>query len=325
MAGTPQDRLELVRSSCRRVADRARYVIICDEKIAVLARRLALEALRPPTLELEHHIVGTPEETAAFFFTLDSINFGSGYFPFLRKRPGMSGYFTIASSLADRFRQSGPLSIDELRSMTATTCASLFGQSLDDGPIHELMELFAHALRDLGDWLERRFGGNPLHAIEAADGSASRFVDRVCEMPMFRDESEYEGSRVAFYKRAQILVSDLALAFGDAPPGRFDDLDRLTIFADNLVPHVLRVEGVLDYADALAGAIDAGAPIVAGSPQEIELRACAVDAVERLVSRLAELGVRVTARNLDVLLWNLGQSPTYKQASPRHRSRSIFY
>ena len=33
---------------------------------------------------------------------LDSINFGSGWFPTLRKRPGMSGYFTVASSL-DRF------------------------------------------------------------------------------------------------------------------------------------------------------------------------------------------------------------------------------
>ncbi len=38
-----------------------------------------------------------------------------------------------------------------------------------------------------------------------------------------------------FYKRAQIVASDLALA-GVA---RFADLDRLTIFADNLVPHVL--------------------------------------------------------------------------------------
>ncbi|MEZ5167114.1 MAG: hypothetical protein R2695_11730 [Acidimicrobiales bacterium] len=31
--------------------------------------------------------------------SLDAINFGSGYFPYLRKRPGMSGYHTVASSL----------------------------------------------------------------------------------------------------------------------------------------------------------------------------------------------------------------------------------
>ena len=50
------------------------------------------------------------------------------------------------------------------------------------------------------------------------------------------------------------MPSDLALA-GVA---EFDDLDRLTIFADNLVPHVLRVDGVLRYDPELAARIDAG-------------------------------------------------------------------
>ena len=57
-----------------------------------------------------------------------------------------------------------------------------------------------------------------------------------------------------FFKRAQLVPSDLALA-GMA---RFRDLDRLTIFADNLVPHVLRVDGVLVYDPRLAARIDAG-------------------------------------------------------------------
>ena len=54
-------------------------------------------------------------------------------------------------------------------------------------------------------------------------------------MPFFADPG--------FYKRAQIVPNDLAVA-GVAD---FRDLDRLTIFADNLVPHVLRVDGVLRY------------------------------------------------------------------------------
>ena len=65
-------------------------------------------------------------------------------------------------------------------------------------------------------------------------------------MPFFRD--------TGFYKRAQIVPADLALA-GVA---EFHDLDRLTIFADNLVPHVLRVDGVLRYDPELAARIDAG-------------------------------------------------------------------
>ena len=52
-------------------------------------------------------------------------------------------------------------------------------------------------------------------------------------MPFFDDPG--------FFKRAQIAANDLVLA-GVA---EFADIDRLTVFADNLLPHVLRLDGVL--------------------------------------------------------------------------------
>ena len=42
----------------------------------------------------------TRETRAAYWLTLDAINFGSGWFPTLRKRDGLSGYNTIAAGLA---------------------------------------------------------------------------------------------------------------------------------------------------------------------------------------------------------------------------------
>ena len=56
-----------------------------------------------------------------------------------------------------------------------------------------------------------------------------------------------------FYKRAQIAASDL----DRVGAARFKDLDKLTIFADNLVPHVLRCEGCCCFDDGLAELIDA--------------------------------------------------------------------
>ena len=61
-----------------------------------------------------HLTTGTREELAAFWLTLDAINFGSGWFPTLRKREGRSGYFTIAHGVRDRFADHGPWSADEL-------------------------------------------------------------------------------------------------------------------------------------------------------------------------------------------------------------------
>ena len=117
-----------------------------------------------------------------------------------------------------------------------------------------------------------------------------------------------------FYKRAQIVPSDLALA-GAAS---FEDLDRLTIFADNLVPHVLRVDGVLRYDPELAAHIDSERLLPQGRAEQ-EIRACALQAVEQLAERTG-----TPPRELDILLWNRGQAPEYK-AVPRHRTRSVYY
>jgi hypothetical protein len=99
----------------------------------------------------------------------------------------------------------------------------------------------------------------------------------------------------------------------------FHDLGRLTIFADNLVPHVLRVDGVLRYHPDLAAHIDAGSLLPAGGDEEREIRACAVHACEQMASRIG-----VSPRILDGWLWNRGQQPRYK-AIPRHRTRTVFY
>jgi hypothetical protein len=85
-------------------------------------------------------------------------------------------------------------------------------------------------------------------------------------MPYFADIADYGGLRVPFCKRAQLAAADLALAFNGQGPGRFSDLDRLTIFADNLVPHVLRT-GILVYRESLAERIDSGDLITAGRPK----------------------------------------------------------
>src|SRR5439155_24299803 len=112
------------------------------------------------------------------------------------------------------------------------------------------------------------FGGSFRALVDAADGSAERLVSVLAEMPFYRD--------VGFYKRAQLTAADLTVAH----VAHFGDLDRLTIFADNLVPHVLRVDGILRYDPELLERINREELIAAGSREEQEIRACALHAVE---------------------------------------------
>jgi Potential Queuosine, Q, salvage protein family len=284
-----------VRASCRAIAESARSVSIDLDRLG------EVEPVPPPALDPDRHFLeGSAEEVAMYMLTLDSINFGSGWFPTLRKRPGCSGYFTVAWALTDRFRTHGPWSNDELWALDAASVAEALGQDAD----HELMGLYASALRSLGHFLEER---SALQLVTEADGSAERLASMLADgMPFFED--------YGFWKRAQIVPNDLALAGVAA----FSDLDRLTIFADNLVPHVLRVDGVLRYDPALAARIDAGELLATGR-EEREIRACAVHAGELLAARLG-----TPARILDTWLWTRGQAPRYK-AIPRHRTRTVYY
>jgi hypothetical protein len=284
-----------VRTQCARIAASARSVTIDLAALDTVAAEPA--ATLDPRI---HYLDGSAEDVARYMLTLDSINFGSGWFPALRKRDGCSGYATVASRLSDHFRAHGPWSNAELRALDTRTIATALGQHAD----LELMALYAQALRALGLWLGER---GTLEVIADAAGSAELLATRLASaMALFNDRG--------FYKRAQIVPANLALA-GVAT---FDDLDRLTIFADNLVPHVLRCDGVLIYDERLAAHIDAGRQLRVG-PQEREIRACAVHACELLSSRLG-----IAPRVLDNWLWNRGQSAEYK-ARPRHRCRCVYY
>jgi putative queuosine salvage protein len=294
-----------VRATCAQVAAQAKQVRI---DLDACAKVLPVE---PPPLDPErHYLEGPPADVADYVLALDAINFGSGWFPTLRKRElhgkPVSGYFTVAWNLADHVRAHGPPSSGWLARVTTSEIATILGQP----PGNELMSLYAQALRELGRFLAAGSDHRPRRALDLvaqAGGSAVRLAELLAGgMAMWRDRG--------FYKRAQIVASDLALA-GVA---EFHDLDRLTIFADNLVPHVLRCDGVLVYDDALAARIDAGEPLPLGGAER-EIRACALHACALISQRTG-----VSEREIDNWLWTRGQAPEYK-ARPRHRCRCVFY
>jgi hypothetical protein len=292
MALTLGDR---VRAHGARIAAEARSVRVDPDALEALA------AGPPPQLDPQrHYLEGPAADVADYLLVLDTVNFGSGWFPTLRKRAGSSGYFTVAWALADRWRAGAPWSPAQLRTIRTEEVADTLGQRHD----HELMALYAQALRELGRFLA---GRRALDVVAQTRGSALRLAEILAtSMTMWHDHG--------FYKRAQIAGSDLALG-GVAD---FSDLEALTIFADNLVPHVLRCEGVLVYAERLAAHIDAGRLLRPGT-QEREIRGCAVHACALIAQRSA-----MTERDIDNALWYRGQRPEYK-ARPRHRCRTVYY
>jgi hypothetical protein len=232
-------------------------------------------------LDPELHRLDAPRaEVIRYVLVLDAINFGSGWFDELG---------TDTDTLTRRLTERGaPWTVAELRALEAREV----GETLGLDPAHELTRLYARALRDLGAWLREPLDPGPsAQALAAA-------------LPYPPDPG--------FHKRAQITANDLALA-GVAD---FEDVDRLTVFADNLLPHVLRHDGVLEYDGDLAARIDAGAELPHGSREEVELRACAVHACEQLAAAAG-----VPPRTLDNWLWHRGRGLPGRP----HRTRTTAY
>jgi hypothetical protein len=92
------------------------------------------------------------------------------------------------------------------------------------------------------------------------------------------------------------------------------------------VPVVLRELGILKYSEELVNDIRAEKIIMPNSEQEIEIRACTVEAVERIKDRLAARdGLVVSSVVIDWMLWELGEKKRYSSHEPHHRTLTIFY
>lgn len=93
------------------------------------------------------------------------------------------------------------------------------------------------------------------------------------EFPCFNDVASFENRKcIRFLKRAQICVADLWAAFDGEGFGDFEDIDKITMFADYRVPQILNSLGCLWYNPSLEHAIRRKRVIESGHSWEIQLR-----------------------------------------------------
>ena len=314
--------VDAVRTTCARVAQNADLVQIDADAVARLAQAFDVAGAKR---RADGDVVGdpnNPERAIALALASVAINFTSGWHDIIRKRPGMSGATSMVARLVDYEQITGAFTPARLQQITAVDCSQIFEQELDGGAVQHLLDLLSDTLNDLGALGEA--SGSFSAFVDGADASAVALTTALAERAPWHDVATHHGQPVAFHKRAQLAAATLHRTFGGSTFGRFDDLDELTIFADNLVPHVLRLDGVLSYDAELLATIDRGELLEHGSPGEVEIRACGVHAAELLAAGLRRLGHEITCADIDHALWSRGGGPTYK-AARRHRCRNRFY
>jgi hypothetical protein len=304
-SGSAETMIERVLPSCRRVAENARLVTIDEAALPGFAERIA--PLLPAAMtHTPHHFARDVEETVAYFLVLDALNFGSGFFAHYRPYRGEEGYFALATALRDWFAEGGQPTPTALQAIDAAEMSRILGQDPASKPLRPFIGWAVEALHQLGRFIEADLNGRCANLLSSGNNQADDMVALLCRMPMFRDVASLDGREVSILKRAQILVHDTAIAGAERGLFEIHGLDRLTVFADNMLPFVLEANGVLRYDPALSRQIGAGELVEPGSRAEIELRAVTIHACELLRQALVARGYDITARKLDFALWNCG-------------------
>src|SRR5215813_12762325 len=156
-----------IRAAAARVAAAATHVRIDEAALEPYAG--TLDEPPPPHPD----IAGDDETRAAFSLQLNAINFGSGWFPTLNKKPGMSGFRTMEAGLTAH----GPWTAKQLRAIDREEIAKVMGQD----PAHELMGLYETALREIG--AVAGDAGGFARLARAGAGSAERLAAILAELP----------------------------------------------------------------------------------------------------------------------------------------------
>jgi len=317
-----------VLKTAQEVTEKSLHVRLDKHAIINFARKLDKEQVVMTSWNTLYHFNGKEEDLVAYLLVLDSINFcfwpapGNPKWEIEYQSEKLSGYFALAASLKKALESGVPLTNAQYLSELSLT---EFKKILGGTGYLQLLESRVRSLNELGQMVMREYHGKAFQLAEAAAHSALHLVRLLTDtLPSFRDSTTYRGEKVFFYKRAQLFAADLYGALQGKDWGFFHDIDLLTAFADYKLPQVLRHVGVLRYAKSLAQKVDHHINLHAGSPEEVEIRANTIWAVELIRQELLLRGKKLKAMEIDWLLWNLGQHDDYR-IKPYHRTLTIFY
>lgn len=316
-----------VRSSARFIYQNLESVVIDDSRIAVVAKKIADgKYALPKPMEAMPFKGRNLSESAMWCFLVDALNFcfwpAAGKDKWQVQTPGgkwRGGYFGLIESLKKGIHVTKSwLDPVFLRVVKIEDVSRLFAGK---GEL-QLLEERRIAINELG--LGLRDKGSAMGIVKDAKKDVIGFVDSVIKtFPSFKDEAVFRGRKIGFYKRAQILAMDLNLVLSQHGVIPFNNIDKLTAFADYKLPQLFRDEGITIYTHKLSKKIDSFELLEKDSREEIEIRGGTIFVVELLKEALFKLGVNLSSPAIDNILWTEAKArPNMKM---HNLTKTIYY
>lgn len=320
-----------VTESLRPVIERSRDVRTHYGKIVETASWMAYEELPMPNLAVPFGLEKTPDIAIDFVMVANTIDTAFTDFKTHTKFQIYAGEHLSDSQAMmgclKRAMDSGVPILDGkfLSNIKRPEMEKIFAGNIEMPMLDEKMALFHEA----GAVLAAKYGGRYFNFIQSCSprlyDNGKGLVERlVAEFPRYNDVSQYAGHEVKFYKLAQLGFWQIYSGLSPQGGFRLDDPQKMTAFADYIVPVALRLMGMTSYSPELENAINTYQMIPRDSRQEVEIRAHCLYATALLadeVNKLRQAERRVIIPQIDARLWTHYHTTSW----PHHMTRTIMY
>ena len=142
----------------------------------------------------------------------------------------------------------------------------------------------------------------------------------ISNLKYFEDISDYNGNKILFYKRAQLLTSDILHVRELKEKIKVDYTDLIGC-ADYKIPQVMRCYGMLEFSEYLSHKVDNMIPLDENSSEEVEIRANTLQVINYIYEKLNKKYPRM---DINDFIWLLGQDKS-KMIKPYHRTLTKHY
>ena len=283
-----------VLSTVSHVVQKASLVRINTEKISTVADWMAYEEFAKPDGSMLFDFGNDPDVLMDFTLVVNTMNFAFTDFTtgvkfetdYMGKRWCDSE--AMLACLHRAVNSGIPFFNGEyLANLTRKDLESVFAGTIEMPMLDERVTLFNEVGRVLVEKYEGRYSRFVRSCAPKLYADGDGLLERLTtEFPRFRDVSNFHGTDVHIYKLAQLGIWGMHLALSPRGAWKLEDAEKLSAFADYIVPVGLRVMGIFEYAPELEKQINSLTEVKRDSDAEIELRASSIYVIAKLTEEI---------------------------------------
>ncbi len=308
--------LENVKNSCKNIMSNSKYVKINYKKLDKYIENIDYTNIKHWLISNPYNLLELPIDTIINFLLLfESINYsfwGNPKWTINTKDEKKDGSDALLYAMLNYIRKENNL---DFTKVTIEKFRAILKGNIE---IPLLNERYL-TLYNISELVNKKMNGNFYNYIKNLTDDRKLFQFIIDNFNSFKDEREYCGENVYFYKLAQLLTSDI-LHLRELIEGIHVDYSHLVGCADYKIPQTMRALGIIEYSNELAEIIDNSKEIEINSKYEIEIRASMITVINYIKEKIKKYN------SIDINDYFFMESKKVKGiAKPYHLCRNTNY